>query len=271
MYVGGLRLDLLRHWCLLNDRSMGHVAAESLPQRRCVVRENLRVVRTAREESTHQWQREHGLDQSYAMATVAERPEFEETVADLRENGYHDASPREVATEIMAKAMGGDPSLKATDEERENIVRSFLTEAVEEKGPEILQNFPDTDPRVAKVINEVRRGYDYGDDYDQRLQRGGVQAVRGDVKEERRGVRKEAEGPRAGELGEQPSGESGQRGVPEERPKEDQLKAPKPPEKKPTGEEPVFQRANSEKPQARAPKPPASMALAMLLGFLQSE
>src|SRR5208337_3289180 len=47
--VRGLWLYLLRHWFLLNRGGMGHVAAEFLPQRRYIVRVNLRVIASTRD------------------------------------------------------------------------------------------------------------------------------------------------------------------------------------------------------------------------------
>ena len=47
--VRGLWLYLLRHWVLLNRGEMGHVAAEFLAQRRCIVRINLRVIASTRD------------------------------------------------------------------------------------------------------------------------------------------------------------------------------------------------------------------------------
>src|SRR5216684_777487 len=42
--VRGLWFHLVRSWLLLNRRRMGHVAAEFLPERLCVVRINLGVI-----------------------------------------------------------------------------------------------------------------------------------------------------------------------------------------------------------------------------------
>ena len=42
--VRGLWFYLVRSWLLLNRRRMGHVAAEFLPERLCVVRINLGVI-----------------------------------------------------------------------------------------------------------------------------------------------------------------------------------------------------------------------------------
>jgi len=41
--VRGLWLYLLRYWLLLNRRRMGHIAAEFLAERRCIVRVDLRA------------------------------------------------------------------------------------------------------------------------------------------------------------------------------------------------------------------------------------
>lgn len=204
---------------------------------------------TAREEATHQWQLEHGLYQSDAMRGVADRPEFEAAMERLHEMGYRDAQPSILAMEMMAKAMAGDTDFPVTDEQRESLVRSFLTEAVEDKGQEILKNLPETDPRLKAVIGEVRRGYDYGDEYSQRDERGGQQEIRGSVRqaggEVREGDRASARERRGSERADEGAG----RGVPKERTAEGELKAPKPPDKQtakaePTtgSDEPVFQR-----------------------------
>ena len=42
--VRGLWFYLVRYWLLLNSGGMGHVAAEFLTQRRCIVRINLGVI-----------------------------------------------------------------------------------------------------------------------------------------------------------------------------------------------------------------------------------
>src|ERR1700687_5016775 len=47
--VRGLSLYLLRHWLLMNRGRLGHVAAECLRQRRCIVRINLRVIASTRD------------------------------------------------------------------------------------------------------------------------------------------------------------------------------------------------------------------------------
>ena len=45
----GLWFYLVRSWLLLNRRRMGHVAAEFLPERLCIVRINLRVIASTRD------------------------------------------------------------------------------------------------------------------------------------------------------------------------------------------------------------------------------
>src|SRR6266852_2820712 len=47
--VRGLWFYLGRHWLVLNRGGMGHVAAEFLPQRCCVVRINPRVIASPRD------------------------------------------------------------------------------------------------------------------------------------------------------------------------------------------------------------------------------
>ena len=47
--VRGLWFYLVRHWLLLNRGGMGHVAAEFLPERRCIIRINLRVIASTRD------------------------------------------------------------------------------------------------------------------------------------------------------------------------------------------------------------------------------
>lgn len=193
---------------------------------------------TAREEATHQWQREHELDKSDAMVEVASRPEFGDAVNQLKKMGYENIKPRALAAEAMAKAMAGDPEFKLTDEQRESLVRSFLTEAAEDKGAQIFRNLPEMDPRLKTVADEVKRGYDDGEQYDQRDQGSRGQASRSGDGQGRSGTGKET-GAREGDRGGQRTNERSQSAVPEERQEETQL---------------AFQRG-------RAPKPPPSMAL----------
>ena len=47
--VRGLWFYLVRHRLLLNRGGMGHIAAECLRQRRCIVRINLRVIASTRD------------------------------------------------------------------------------------------------------------------------------------------------------------------------------------------------------------------------------
>ena len=45
--VRGFWFYLVRYWLVLNRGGMGHVAAEFLPERRCIIRINLRVIASA--------------------------------------------------------------------------------------------------------------------------------------------------------------------------------------------------------------------------------
>jgi hypothetical protein len=47
--VRGLWFYLVRHWILLNRGGMGYVAAEFLPERRCIIRVNLSVIASTRD------------------------------------------------------------------------------------------------------------------------------------------------------------------------------------------------------------------------------
>lgn len=207
---------------------------------------------TMREEMTHQWQIEHGLTRSPAIQEVASRPEFQNAVESLREQGYENASPRVLAVEAMAKAMAGDPALRLTDAERESMVRSFLTEAVEEQGSGILENLPPTDPRLKDVINKVRRGYDYGDEYSQTPDGGDEgsrqQAVRGAAGQARNAAGQATGGTRPRQPARERPDAGAERGVREEPPPPTELKAPKPPKKQTGSEEPVFQRPKAPRP-----------------------
>jgi hypothetical protein len=178
------------------------------------------------------------------MLEVAARPEFEATVERLREIGYEDAEPRERAMEIMGKALAGDPAVKLTDAERESLAWSFLTAVVEEKGQQILANLPETGPLLWGVIGEIRRGYDYGEQYHQRNEAGGGETARGVYgpagEEAGKG---NGPGARDAERGRQRADEGAGRGVPEKRAEKGEL----------TKEQPAFQR--------RAPKPPEFVPL----------
>jgi hypothetical protein len=125
---------------------------------------------TAREEATHHWQREHALDRSYAMGSVADQQEFQDVVSLLKDQGYRNAKPRTIAMELMAKALAGDAEFKISDDQRESLIRSFLTEAIDEKGIGILDNLPEVDPRARPIVEDVRR------EYEARNEGGGKQA-----------------------------------------------------------------------------------------------
>lgn len=216
---------------------------------------------TAREEAVHQWMMQHEMEDSDAVHGVASRPEFRDALEQIREQGYNRRPFAEQAVELMAHVMAGDPELRMTDAEREELARAFLTESVEEHGPEILRNLPAMDPRLTDVRREVTRGYDYGDEYAQGDAGGGVQERGGegkraaptDAEGRRRGPRKaEAGAPDPGGR-ERRAGIGGEQGDGQAAEAPGQLKAPRPPKtpepkevkKDTTGpdEGPVFQRS----------------------------
>jgi 2'-5' RNA ligase len=185
---------------------------------------------TAREEATHHWQREHALDRSYAMGSVADQQEFQDVVSLLKDQGYRNAKPRTIAMELMAKALAGDAEFKISDDQRESLVRSFLTEAIDEKGIGILDNLPEVDPRVRPIVEDVRR------EYEARNEDGGAQApgIKGGP------AGREGRAGAGGPLSREPSGEvrpsagRGERSVPKVSAEESELgafqrKAPRPP------------------------------------------
>lgn len=201
---------------------------------------------TAREEATHQWQREHALEKSDAMAEVASRPEFTHAAEKLRTMGYGDVTPKTLAAEMMAKALAGDLDFPLTDAQREELVRGFLTEAVEEKGPEILKNIPATDPRVKSIVDEVKRGYDYGEQYDQRTEERSGEAPRSGNGQGGSRSGEAVAGPRDGNKGSrgQRADEGSGRGVQEERPSKAELEE--------AGQRAFFQGKQSETGEKRS-------------------
>ena len=132
---------------------------------------------TAREEAWHNWQFEHNFHESYALASVADQPEFADAMERLRGMGYRDLEKRMLAMEAMAKALGGDREFHISDEQREDLVRAFLSEALDEKGAEILQNMPHVDPRVRGIVEELRRNH--AQESIQENRRGAEPAARG--------------------------------------------------------------------------------------------
>jgi hypothetical protein len=120
---------------------------------------------TAREEAWHRRQLQNGLHDSDALATVARSPEFKAAAEELRSLGYGmkrgSEGEMEVAREMMAKALAGDPELTLTNEQRSQLVKTFLTAAADEKGPGIFDRMPSVDPSAEAAITEAQK--EYGD------------------------------------------------------------------------------------------------------------
>jgi hypothetical protein len=127
---------------------------------------------TAREEAWHGWAIRHELMNSDAMREIATRPEVAEMAARLRKLGYGAGDPAaaqwEMAHELLAKPLAGDPALDATEAERVDVAHAFLTAAVDEFGPEILDDMPPVERSMQRIIDELK-GADYGREYDQRI------------------------------------------------------------------------------------------------------
>ena len=133
---------------------------------------------TAREEAWHAWAIQNRIFDSDAMREVASRPEVTEMAARLRKQGY---SANEIAHELLAKAMAGDPALEATEAQRVDVAHAFLRLAVDEFGPEILKEMPPVERAVQAIVDEMK-GADYGREYDQRIQGGGEPSARAELR-----------------------------------------------------------------------------------------
>ncbi len=170
---------------------------------------------TVLEEGWHQWQRRNKMAQSEAMHAVADRPEFREIADQLRAMGYGKGGREgrtEVALELMAKAMAGDPALKLTPDQRFDLVHAFARAAAEEHGSTIFKDMPPVTPEAEAALREARHGYEAESD---EAGRGG--AARGAAAGRNEGVQPLAgsEG-RAGDTrGSEPAGGRGQQGLPE--------------------------------------------------------
>lgn len=119
---------------------------------------------TVLEEAWHNWQRSNRIADSDAMRMVAQRPEIKEIADRLREMGYG-VKPgiegrTELAMEMMAKALAGDPDLHLTEEQRYDLTHSFLSEAVKEFGPEVLKEIPGVTPEAKAAVADARRTYE---------------------------------------------------------------------------------------------------------------
>jgi len=189
---------------------------------------------TIREELAHRWQTKTDLHGSYEQTEVSQRPEFEEVNQRLRDIGY-DLSPENQATELIAKALAGDPAMKWTPEQQNAVVSAALHAAIDEMGSGVLDDMAPYDPAVKTSVEEAKQ---YGKESDARA---GGEAVRGVVETPDKGlsqVGRERGSNLSEEPGNRPAGPGGQRGVSEGRAAQGELGA--------------FQ---------RAPKPPASRAL----------
>jgi hypothetical protein len=189
---------------------------------------------TIREELAHRWQTKTDLRGSYAQTKVSQRPEFEEVNQRLRDIGY-DLSPEDQATELIAKALAGDPAMKWTPEQQNAVVSAALHAAIDEMGAGVLDDMAPYDPAVKTSVEEAKQ---YGKESDTRA---GGEAVREGIQAPGSGTRevgRERGSNLSEEPGNRPAGPGGQRGISEGRAAEGELGA--------------FQ---------RAPKPPASRAL----------
>lgn len=119
---------------------------------------------TVREEAWHNWQSQNRIQDSDAMRMVAQRSEVKEIADRLRDLGYG-VKPgiegrTELAMEMMAKALSGDPDLKISAEQRYDLTHSFLSEAVREFGPQILNDIPGVTPEAEAALADARRTYE---------------------------------------------------------------------------------------------------------------
>lgn len=171
---------------------------------------------TVREEDWHHWQMEHGLDDSEALRAVAQMPEFREAADSLRAMGYGlkrgPAGQSELAQEMMAKALAGDPELALTSDQRYDVVHAYLTAAADEVGAHIFGDMPEATPEAEAAIREARRSYDYEAGEGPGAGGGGA-PVRGGGGPAGEGSAGRGPNPRADGLGAGPAGTGGERGV----------------------------------------------------------
>jgi hypothetical protein len=176
---------------------------------------------TIREELAHRWQTKTDLRGSYAQTEVSQRPEFEEVNQRLRDIGY-DLSPEDQATELIAKALAGDPAMKWTPEQQNAVVSAALHAAIDEMGSGVLDDMAPYDPAVKTSVEEAKQ---YGKESNART---GGEAVRGVVETPDEGlsqVGRKQGSDLSEEPGNRPAGAGGQRGVSEGRASEGELGA----------------------------------------------
>lgn len=115
---------------------------------------------TIREELVHRWQRREGLLGSMGLEEAANDPRFERLWQALEEKGYGPARTKqgrdEIVAELLGKSLAGDQGLKASAEQRQELMGSLLRAAVDEKGPEALDRLPVLDAEAQKAIEEAR-------------------------------------------------------------------------------------------------------------------
>jgi GGDEF domain-containing protein len=159
---------------------------------------------TLREEMIHRWQQRTGLYGSAALDAITRLPEVERALQGLDEIGYKGVALPERTAEALAKALAGDPDWTLSSGARRELVRRFLTAAVDEMGVHVLDNLPPVLPELEPTIREVQ---EYGR---QQTQGEGPRATRRGTGEEGQGL------PGLGESEGRASNPPGQRGpVPE--------------------------------------------------------
>jgi hypothetical protein len=119
---------------------------------------------TIREEAWHAWQRQNHVHDSDAVRVISQRPEVREIVSQLEDMGYGKGGGvqgrTEIALELMAKTLGGDPDLVMTAEERHDLSYDFLRAVVFENGPGVLRDAPPVDPEAEAAPKDARRSYE---------------------------------------------------------------------------------------------------------------
>lgn len=172
---------------------------------------------TVREELAHRWQNQAGLRDSEAIRELTNRPEFEQINDRLKSMGY-DLSPEDQASELLAKAMAGDPDMEWSLTQQKDVVSAGLKAAVDERGPSILENLPPTDPAIKSAIEEAKT-------YAKDKVRGNEREASKRLGGERGGEARADRGQRGGTVdqGKPSAGAGGERGVQKGRAAEDQL------------------------------------------------
>ena len=144
---------------------------------------------TAREEAWHAWALRHDLMDSDAVRGMADHELVQTAVKYLQKSGYGGGTggldaKLELAHELLAKSLAGDPEMN--EEHRVDAAHAFLTAAVDEFGPEILDDAPPADAAGQRVLNEIRnqaaREAPYGGGYDQRVPEGVEPEAREDIR-----------------------------------------------------------------------------------------